>query len=385
MSYDDDGPHGRVPPPTSYPPPGSPPPPGRGPAPDRVPGPPPPGRYAGTPYPGPYAGPGPGPVPGTPWGPPVARPGVVPLRPLTLGDLLGGAIQTIQRNPRATIGLALLVSALFMLLPVVASVLVGLTGASPGLVGAGGSASSDDLVADTGGVAYYALLAASSVFSGLASIVIAGLIVRVVGAAVVGRPMPAGEVWRRTRGRLPALLALSLLGGLVSLLALGTPVGVGVLAWALTDSVALGVAVGLLLGLLGVVALVWLWVRLVLLAAPALVLEELGLVAAMRRAHALSRGQFWRLLGIALLAGLIAGVVGQVVAVPFSVVGAVAALLLPSSWSLPGLLLVSNLGSVVTGALMGPFSAGVTGLQYVDQRFRKEGLDITLLDETLRR
>ena len=132
-------------------------------------------------------------------------------------------------------------------------------------------------------------------------------------------------------------------------------------------------------------ALVWLWVRLVLLAAPALVLEELGLVAAIRRAHALSRGQFWRLLGVALLAGLIAGVVGQVVAVPFTVVGAVAALLLPPSWSLPGLLLVSNLGSVVTGALVGPFSAGVTGLQYVDQRFRKEGLDITLLDETLRR
>lgn len=310
----------------------------------------------------------------------MARPGVVPLRPLTLGDLLGGAIQTIQRNPRATIGLALLVSALFMLLPVLASVLVGVTGASSfDLLG------SEDPTSGSGGAAYYGLLLASTVFSSLASVVIAGLIVRVVGAAVVGRPMRAGEAWRRTRGRLPALVGLTLLAGLASVLALALPVGIGVLAWAATGSVPLGVALGVVLLLAAVAATVWVWTRFVLLAAPALVLEELGVVAALRRSGALSRGQFWRLLGIALLAGLIAGVVGQVVAIPFSVVGAVLALVLPPAWALPGLLLAANVGSVLTGALVGPFTAAVTGLQYVDQRFRKEGLDITLLDESLRR
>ncbi|WP_148076913.1 hypothetical protein [Nocardioides aurantiacus] len=311
----------------------------------------------------------------------MARPGVVPLRPLTLGDLLGGAVQTIQRNPRATIGLALVVSALFMLLPVLASVAVGLAGSSPGFdVGA-----SEDPFAGAGGASYYGLLGVSTVFSALATVVIAGLIVRVVGAAVVGRPMRAGEAWRRTRGRLVALVGLSLLGGLVSVVLLAAPVALGVLAWAATDSVALGVVLGILLGLAAVVATVWLWTRFLLLAAPALVLEELGVVASLRRAGALSRGQFWRLLGIALLAGLIAGVASQVVAVPFSVLGAVLAFVLPPAWGLPGLLLASNVGSILTGALVGPFTAGVTGLQYVDQRFRKEGLDITLLDETLRR
>ncbi len=339
---------------------------------------PPPGAGA-PPPPDPPRGAPPG-RPGAPWGPPVARPGVVPLRPLTLGDLLGGAIQTIQRNPRATIGLALLVSALFMLLPVLASVLVGVTGASSfDLLG------SEDPTSGSGGAAYYGLLLASTVFSSLASVVIAGLIVRVVGAAVVGRPMRAGEAWRRTRGRLPALVGLTLLAGLASVLALALPVGLGVLAWAATGSVPLGVALGVVLLLAAVAATVWVWTRFVLLAAPALVLEELGVVAALRRSGALSRGQFWRLLGIALLAGLIAGVVGQVVAIPFSVVGAVLALVLPPAWALPGLLLAANVGSVLTGALVGPFTAAVTGLQYVDQRFRKEGLDITLLDESLRR
>ena len=52
------------------------------------------------------------------------------------------------------------------------------------------------------------------------------------------------------------------------------------------------------------------------LAAPALVLERTGVFASLRRAGRLSRGQFWRLFGILLLTGLVAGIVGQVVAVP---------------------------------------------------------------------
>lgn len=354
-----------------YPPPGGsvPPPPGH-----PFPGPPPTGTAPATRTPRPPGAPG-------PWGPPPAQPGVVPLRPLTLGDLLGGAVQTIRRSPGATVGTALLVTALFMLVPVLASVALGLSGVG----GEFDLASTEDPFDGAGGTAYYGIAVLSGLLGALASVVISGLMARVVGAAVVGRPMRAGEAWRRTRGRVLALVGLSLLGGLATLLLLALPVGTGAAAYAVSGSVALGVALGLVLLLVAVVAVVWLWTRWLLLAAPALVLEDLGLGAALRRAHVLSAGQFWRLFGIALLAAMLANVVAQVVAIPFTVVGFVLAFLVPTGWALPAMLLSSNVAAVLTGGLVGPFSAGVTGLQYVDQRFRKEGLDITLLDETLRR
>ncbi len=44
---------------------------------------------------------------GTPYAaPPPPRPGIVPLRPLGVGELLDGAFAAIRRYPRATLGLA---------------------------------------------------------------------------------------------------------------------------------------------------------------------------------------------------------------------------------------------------------------------------------------
>ena len=42
------------------------------------------------------------------------RPGIVPLRPLFLGDILDGAVKAVRHNPKAMIGLSLLVNAIFL-------------------------------------------------------------------------------------------------------------------------------------------------------------------------------------------------------------------------------------------------------------------------------
>ena len=42
------------------------------------------------------------------------RPGVIPLRPLNLGDLYGAAIKTIRGNVAATMGLALVTTLVFL-------------------------------------------------------------------------------------------------------------------------------------------------------------------------------------------------------------------------------------------------------------------------------
>ena len=49
------------------------------------------------------------------------------------------------------------------------------------------------------------------------------------------------------------------------------------------------------------------------------------------------------------------------------------------------MLLATYISTVLTGALIRPFNAGVMALQYYDQRFRKEGLDIQLLNQSLQR
>jgi hypothetical protein len=305
----------------------------------------------------------------------VHQPGVVPLRPLTLGDLFGGATLTIRRNPRATVGLAALVTLGFMLLPIVVTLVLGLTDALPSLdLGSGTGSDSQS------GFGINIASGISAIFSWLAGVVVTGLIMRVVECAVVGTRISAGQAWQRSRARLLPLLGLSLLALVVLVLALAVPAGLGVLVGVLASSTPLAVGLGILGFLLGAVGSVFVYVRYFLLAAPNLVIEGNGVLASLRRAGELSRAQFWRLLGISLLAGLLGGIVGQIVAIPFTVLGVVGLLVLPSSWGTVALLMSSYLASVVTGAVTSPFTGGVTALQYYDQRFRKEGHDIELLN-----
>jgi hypothetical protein len=292
--------------------------------------------------------------------------------------MFGGSTLTIRRNPAATVGLAALVKLVFMLVPVAVTLVLGFGDHLPSL-----DLQSDPDANPMAGVGLNAASLVSGVFSALAGIVVTGLVMRAVEQAVVGRRLPAAEAWRTTRGRLWALLGLSLLAGLVALLLVGIPAGVGVAVGLLVGSEALTILLGILGGALGLVALAFVYVRFLLLAPPNLVIEKNGVLASIRRAGELSRGQFWRLLGISLVAGLAAALVGQLVQVPFVIIGVVLAFLLPGSWGIVALLLCTYLATVITGSVTSPFTGGVTALQYYDQRFRKEGHDIELLDRAL--
>lgn len=363
---------------TQYPPPGKP---------DAMPPTaPPPGGYP-TYGPGGQAGQGPPPyaygppLPGPPVvGPPVHQPGVVPLRPLLLGDIFGGALQTVRRNPRATVGMALVVTFLFMLVPIVATLALGTGNALPSFDMTESGATTSVVLGDLGVLLPSVI---SGVFSALSSIVITGLIVRVVEQAVVGRKISAAEAWASSKGRLLRLLLLTLLVAAAVLVLIGVPAAIGLTIGLAVGSTVLTVLLVVLGTLAGLGLTFFLYVRYVLLAAPALVLEGIGVRASLRRAGELSRGQFWRIFGIYLLASLAASLVSQVVAIPFAVLGAVSIFALPESWALAGMMLTSHVATILTGAVIGPFTAGIVALQYLDQRFRKEGLDIELLERTL--
>jgi hypothetical protein len=332
-----------------------------------------PGRATapGTPYAAPYAAP----MSSTSWRPPVHRPGVVPLRPLRLGDFFDGAFTTIRRNPTAMVGLAAAVTALFLVVPALLSLVLAGTGHLSLDLSGGSRRGGVDALA-SGGVTALSYL--GTVFGSLATVVLNGLLVRVVAEAVLGRRTSAADAWAATRGRLLRLVGLTALNLLVVLGLLAVPAGLGVLT-GMQLGVAQGVLVGVPLVLAGVVALAFVQVRYFQLAAPALVLERIGVFAALRRAGGLSRGQFWRLLGVQLLTLLVVGVVSQVLAVPLTLLGLAGPLLLPGTTGGLVLVLAGYLAQVVVGAVTTPFTSAVVALQYVDQRIRKEGLDVQLI------
>ena len=126
--------------------------------------------------------------------------------------------------------------------------------------------------------------------------------------------------------------------------------------------------------------LLWWWVRVYYLPVPALMIERTGVLAAIGRGFRLTRHQFWRTLGIGLLTGLITGVAGGFLSLPFSIVSQVLAVAVPDSQYLAlATVALTALGSVVQTAFVTPFSAAVSSLQYLDQRMRKEAYDVELM------
>ena len=169
------------------------------------------------------------------------------------------------------------------------------------------------------------------------------------------------------------------IGPLWTLLLVGYVVA-SALAIALADSTAL-VVVWFLLSLPALGALLaWTWIRLTYLAVPALMLEHVGVFASLGRSFGLTRRQFWRTFGIALLTSIITAVAAQILTVPFSIAGSVATIgFSESTAGLVVYLIASALGTVASTAFVAPFTAAVTTVQYLDQRIRKEAYDVELM------
>ncbi|MEZ5117141.1 MAG: hypothetical protein R2737_12825 [Candidatus Nanopelagicales bacterium] len=305
------------------------------------------------------------------------KPGVIPLRPLGLGELLDGAVSYIRQNPRPVLGWAAVLSVIsalvqfFVLLATLQSVQSAASGASSDVFG---DVAGDALLGTT--LASNAASVVSLVVSVVVQIIATGIFTILIGGAVLGVRFGGGEAWRRTKPFLWRLVGLTLLTTLATLALLVGGIVLGVLLGLALGPV--GILVGVLVGLAGLAAFVWLTIAL-LLAPPALVLERLPVLASWRRSLALARGSWWRLFGIWLLTQVIASLVASVLVVPLALVGSVASVAVGDPEALPWPLLVTTaLGQLVAGIVTLPFVAGVTALLYVDRRIRREALDLRL-------
>jgi len=301
------------------------------------------------------------------------KPGAMPLRPLGLGDMYDAAFRVIRFNPKATVGSSVLVAAVTMSLPIVVTAV--LTATVDVTLDDNGSADTASALGFAGSFGSLAVGLVLFIFGGL---LVTGMVSHVVAAAAVGRRLSLGEAWAATRGKRWRLVGLAVLLWVGFVLALA----VYVLAWVVIvmNAPTELVVVWAIVTLPAYVAfMAWFWVRVYYLPVPALMLEDVGILGAVGRAFTLTRRQFWRTLGIALLTAIVVGIASNVLAFPISVVGQVASIAVGGQYALLILIVSQALAQVVSAAFATPFTSAVTSLQYLDQRMRKEAYDVELM------
>jgi hypothetical protein len=293
------------------------------------------------------------------WAARTPKPGVIPLRPLGVGEMLDGSFATIRRYPAATLGLAAVVILIVELIQVPVSyyLLHGVT-------------------TDVGD-RVHTVTSITDLLSLLSTVLLSGMLTTVVGQAVLGRPMSIGDAWRATRPLLWRLLGATLLIVLIAagIVLVGALPGI-VIAIAGAHDIGIGTAV--IGGLAGSIFAIYISIALSF-TTPVLVLEKQGIRASLRRSRALVKGTWWRVFGIFLLASVIGAVIAAIIVVPFSfqTLSSILSGHAGEQYRFTPLLL-TGIGTLIASTLVRPFTAGVIALLYLDRRMRAEALDLTL-------
>lgn len=353
------------------------------------------GAYGGAPYGG-----SPGPSGWGGWGggwmPP--KPGVIPLGPLRVGDIFGGAFSTLGRYGKQllAVGAALYGGALLVM---VTAVLIAYSAVSDHLhrlfeLSEYEDPAPRDLTPVIIAFGVVAVLGFLSMV--VASAVVCAAVPAALQEAVLGRPTTFSAIWRRAWARMPSVVGALLLTGLITMVPL--LLGLGALIAGIVGAVAVdsdGASPALVVAgvvcFLGFLPLAtWLWVRFSL-APSAVVFENQGPLASLRRSVTLVRGSWWRVFGVTLLAGVLATVASYLIQIPFTFLGMFTSMLGSVNLdehsgpaaiitAMSGYLVLVLLGQMVSQLVVAVFPPLVTGLVYVDRRIRTENLGPVLAE-----
>lgn len=317
----------------------------------------------------------------SPWTPPPV--GIIPLRPLSFGSLLGKPFQVLRRNPAPTLGAALIVLALPTVLSIIA------TGWASSVTADRLNRASQEafLVLASGGLGVMVVIAFVGIATSLLStIIIDGLMSGEVAHATLGRRLRWRELWSTLRGRWAALILWAVIAS-----AAVTIVGV-IIAWLVVlflSSLQLELLGLILLGFLAAFVLVGLASLIMTkfaFVSSTIAVERVGPVTAISRSWSLTRGVlFWKTLGVRLLVAMIVSAVAQVIVIPVSVIaGIVLALVAPTgdmdtvAGGTVAISIFAGALGLIVSTVTAVIQGGSTGLLYIDARMRREGLDVTL-------
>lgn len=339
-------------------------------------GPTPPGAPPGNGAPVPPAGAyGWGPAPYTP---PAFQPGIIPLRPLSIWEIFDGAFRAIRHNPTTMFGLtAAVVAVVVAVSAVIQWYVAGLLadGLNEWFASTDGSLSGTDT--SFFGEAFGSTLGSlvTIPLTALATSVLTGLLILSVSRSVIGQRADVGQVLRGSGKRLVWVVGFSLLTFLVMLAAGAAWIALITLVEAQTGSWGLAVLTFVLGGLALLALVFWLAVR-TLLVPAAIMLEGGTFWASVARAWRLTRGSFWRLLGLYLLVTVLVGIVTSIVTAPATMI--ISLVMNDPTMTSGGAIALNAVAQVIALTLSTVFMAGVIALAYVDVRMRKEGLDVEL-------
>ncbi|MCR2818102.1 glycerophosphoryl diester phosphodiesterase membrane domain-containing protein [Microbacterium sp. zg.Y1090] len=320
---------------------------------------------------------------------PVTRPGIIPLRPLTFGLVLGRSFSALRQNPRVLLGFAVLVQSVATFLGTTVIVAVSVPAFLRLDTLRPGTPAFDQVLAGS-----VAMVLAASVLIGLAlsalSVLVQGVVVSEVAHAVVAEKLTLRVLWARVKPVAWRLVGYTLLLSLATLVVLGAVVA-AVVALVFADVLS-GVLLGVGLGLAAIPLVLWLTVKL-LLVAPTIILEHATIRGALARSWSLTRGRFWPMLGVVVIISMAFATLGQLVSVPFSLATtAVSTVLTPTGDPETSGFVLLIVGGLLTQAVTVLIQAvslivqsTATSLLYIDARMRREGLDQDLLAYVERR
>ena len=285
----------------------------------------------------------------------------LPLRPLTVGDILDGAFRLLRaRLGRVALAVVVVLGPLQLLTSFLVSRVVSGYGTLPTL-----DPGTQELVFDDEAVA--ALLGLGGVtglVSYLAYMVVAGGVIWMVLREDAGQTVSVGEALAGGLGRAWPLIGGTLLVGLTALAAFAVVVGITValvaVAWPLAILFAL--PSGLLVAALGAAAGT-------LVIPVAMVETQGGAAHAGVRAMSLVRRRLPRMLGVTLLVWLVLMVVTMAVRLVMGILGLFAG---PATW------VVDGLSGAAISVITLPVTVFAALLLYVDARVRLEGWDLQL-------
>lgn len=261
----------------------------------------------------------------------------VPLRPMTIPDLLDGSFTILKRRPREV----LLLATVFVIpIQLVSAVLLRDVLGADGLAGTG-------LGDPTSSVGF----GESGELTGVGTTLVTLLIGVVSLALLTGALTFLVADWYEGRRRTPAAIVAATLRR-------GPALVVAVIVVHVLEAI----------GLLGVGIGAYIVMGFLHLVSPIVVAEDVGPFRAIVRSTQLTGSRFWRSMGVPALVGL----VGTIVGFGFQLVPEVATLFVSDDWNW----LIRSAGASLAQLVVAPFTAGVAVLYHLDLRCRSEAYDI---------
>ena len=316
------------------------------------------------------------------WVPP-PRPGLIPLRPLDFGTILGAPYRVLRRNPRPTFGVSLLIQGGILF---ITFLVVGIAAylSFSRIDFETQSAENDQLIAGAFGATLLSSLIPIAL-SLIATGIMQGVLVLEASRQSLGEKLRFAQLWTLAKGRVWAVGGYTVMFTVAIVLVIAVIAGIVTGLILLGDGgIAIGVSLAVILGLGLVVAAAWIGTKLAFVPSV-IMLERASIRHAIGRSWQLTDRAFWKILGTLLLVAVIINIASSIVTAPVQVI----ATILPALFAPTGdesavivtiiaVYLVITIVSLVVSAIALVIQSATTAMLYIDQRMRKEGLDLEL-------